>query len=113
VFAGNNLLAVGVVALLRRRNLQHRIAVVGFDDLDLAEAVDPPLTVIEQDPRAIGRLAAEQVFARLADGQAAIKDIVVPVQLIPRGSGEIPGPFAGKYPRPGRSLVNTPWDGHR
>jgi LacI family transcriptional regulator len=52
--------------------------------------------VVEQDPRAIGRLAAEQVFARLADGQAAIKDIVVPVQLIPRGSGEIPGPFADR-----------------
>jgi len=96
VFAGNNLIAVGVVALLRRRNLQHRVAFVGFDDLDLAEAVDPPLTVIEQDPRAIGRLAAEKVFARLADGQAAVNDIVVPVQLIPRGSGEIPGPFAGK-----------------
>ena len=58
VFAGNNLVTVGVLAALRRRDLLHTIAVVGFDDLDLATVVDPPLTVIDQEPEAIGRIAA-------------------------------------------------------
>ena len=50
VFAGNNMIAVGVLATLRRRNALRKVAVVGFDDLDLAAVVDPPLTVIDQDP---------------------------------------------------------------
>jgi LacI family transcriptional regulator len=93
VFAAQNLLAVGVLAALRHRGAGQRIAVVGFDDLDLAEAVDPPLTVIAQDPEAIGRIGAEAVFAGLA-GSPMTKDVVLPVRLVIRGSGEIPGPFA-------------------
>jgi len=67
--------------------------VVGFDDLDLAAVVDPPLTVVAQDPEAIGRIAAEAVFAGLA-GTPMTKDVVLPVRLVARGSGEIPGPLA-------------------
>ena len=93
VFAAQNLLAIGVLAALRHRGAGHRIAVVGFDDLDLAELVDPPLTVVAQDPEAIGRIAAEAVFSGLA-GSAMTRDVVLPVRLVTRGSGEIPGPFA-------------------
>jgi len=97
VFAGNNFVAVGVLEALARAELLGRIAVVGFDDHDLATVVDPPLTVISQDPEAIGRLAAEGVFQWL-DGAAPTKDVVVPVRLIARGSGEIAGPFPAPGP---------------
>ena len=80
---------------LRRRNALRKIAVVGFDDLDLATVVDPPLTVIDQDPESIGRVAAQEVFGWLS-GAVPTKDVVVPVRLIERGSGEIAGPFAGR-----------------
>ncbi len=93
VFAGNNLLSVEVLTMLRRRRLLKKIAVVGFDDLDLAAVVDPPLTVIDQDPEAIGRIAAGQVFGWLG-GAVPTRDVVVPARLVPRGSGEIPGPFS-------------------
>jgi len=93
VFAGNNLVTVGVLAALRSRKMLRKIAVVGFDDLDLAEVLDPPLTVIDQDPEAIGRVAAQEIFGWLA-GSVPTRDVVVPVQLIERGSGEIAGPFA-------------------
>jgi len=93
VFAAQNLVAVGVLAALRRRGAAHRVAVVGFDDLELAELLDPPLTVVAQDPEAIGRIGAEGVFAGLA-GSPMTKDVVLPVRLVIRGSGEIPGPFA-------------------
>ena len=78
--------------LSMRRTSLRKIAVVGFDDLDLATVVEPPLTVIDQDPQTIGRIAAEQIFGWLA-GTVPTKDVVVPVRLIQRGSGEIPGPF--------------------
>ncbi len=93
VFAAQNLIAVGVLAALRHRGAAHRVAVVGFDDLDLAPLVDPPLTVIAQDPEAIGRVGTEAVFAALA-GSPMTKDVVLPVRLVTRGSGELPGPFA-------------------
>ena len=95
IFSGNNLATVGVLAELRRRNLLHTIAVVGFDDLDLATVVDPPLTVIDQRPDAIGAVAAQEIFGWLG-GVVPTKDVVVPVHLIQRGSGEIAGPFAGR-----------------
>jgi len=93
VFAAQNLVAVGVLAALRHRGAAHRVAVIGFDDLELAELLDPPLTVVAQDPEAIGRISAEGVFAGLA-GSPMTKDVVLPVRLVIRGSGEIPGPFA-------------------
>ena len=53
----------------------------------------PPLTVVAQDPEGIGRVSAEAVFGALA-GSPLTKDVVIPVRLIARGSGEIAGPFA-------------------
>ena len=93
VFAGNNMIAVGVLATLRSRNALRKVAVVGFDDMDLAAVVDPPLTVIDQDPESIGRVAAQEVFGWLS-GAVPTRDVVVPVRMIERGSGELAGPFA-------------------
>ena len=93
VFAGNNFVAIGVLAALRQANVLHRTAVVGFDDLELSTVIEPPLTVVDQDPEAIGRAAAEQIFGWLG-GTPPTKDVVVPVRFIERGSGEIAGPFA-------------------
>ncbi len=93
VFAANNLLSVATVTALRRHRLGRKVAVVGFDDLPLAGVIDPPLTVIDQDPEALGRIAAGEVFGWLA-GAIPTRDVVVPVRLVPRGSGEIRGPFS-------------------
>ncbi len=93
VFAGNNLLSVEVLTTLRRRRLLKKVAVVGFDDLPLAAVIDPPLTVIDQDPEALGRIAAGELFGWLG-GAVPTRDVVVPVRLVPRGSGELPGPFS-------------------
>ena len=71
---------------------------VGFDDLELGTVVEPPLTVIDQDPEAIGRIAALEVFSWLG-GAPPTKDVVVPVRFIERGSGEIAGPFAVRTAR--------------
>lgn len=93
VFAGNNFIAIGVLNVLRQRRLLRRTAVVGFDDLELGTVVDPPITVIDQDPAAIGRIAAREIFSWL-NGAPPTRDVVVPVRFIERGSGEVAGPFA-------------------
>jgi LacI family transcriptional regulator len=65
------------------------IALVSFGDLPLAGSVNPPLTVIDQEPGALGRLAAERIFARLDNaGRRMKRKTVIQLRLIPRGSGE-------------------------
>jgi LacI family transcriptional regulator len=89
VFAGQNLITVGVLRELRHRGAQHDVALVSFDDIVLADMVDPGITVVMQDPYVLGRQAADLLFSRL-DGYAGESRLVVmPTKLIPRGSGEI------------------------
>lgn len=89
IFAAQNLVTLGALRGLHDLGLQHRVALVGFDDLPLADLVQPGLTVMAQDPGRIGTLAATRVFQRL-DGDTSREDTqVVPAALLVRGSGEI------------------------
>jgi LacI family transcriptional regulator len=92
IFAAQNLLTIGAVRALRRLGLHHRVALVGFDDVELADTLDPGVTVVAQDPAAIGRTAAGRLLRRL-DGEAEPpQTFVVPTRLVVRGSGEIGEP---------------------
>jgi LacI family transcriptional regulator len=89
LFTAQNLITVGAVQRLRALGLHRRVALVGFDDLTLADAVEPGLTVVAQDAGELGRLTAELLFARL-DGEAGpTRRLVVPTSLVARGSGEL------------------------
>ncbi|HRA04822.1 MAG TPA: substrate-binding domain-containing protein, partial [Arachnia sp.] len=89
VFSAQNLITIGAIAALRAAGAGRAIALVGFDDIPMAEHLALPVTVVAQDPSAIGRRAAEIVFARLEGDSSAATEIVVPTRLIARGSGEI------------------------
>jgi LacI family transcriptional regulator len=92
LLAGQNLITIGAVYALQRLGLQHRVALVGFDDFPLAELLDPGVSVIAQDPTGLGQAAAELLFARIDGDRAPPRQVVVPTRLVPRGSGEIPAP---------------------
>jgi LacI family transcriptional regulator len=89
-FTAQNLLTIGGVRALRRSGREHEIALIGFDDVSLADMLDPPVSVVAQDPQALGRAAAEQLFRRLDGDTSPSVHLVVPVELIARGSGELP-----------------------
>ncbi|MEV1179583.1 substrate-binding domain-containing protein, partial [Nonomuraea sp. NPDC049784] len=91
LFAGNNLASMGAVVALSRAR-RRDVALVGFDDLPLAECLDPPLTVVAQDPARMGAAAAELVLSRLDGDRSKARRTLVPTRLIVRGSGELPGP---------------------
>ena len=93
LFTSQNLVTVGAIRALRALGLEHEIALVGFDDFQLADLLEPAVTVIAQDPAAIGHAAAERLFARLAGDTSPAQEIVVPTRLVERGSGEIPAPL--------------------
>ena len=65
LFASQNLISIGAVRALHDLGLQHEVAMVSFDDIQLADALDPGLTVVAQDPLELGRRAAELLFERL------------------------------------------------
>ena len=90
VFSSQNLITVGTVRALRAGGVQHRTALVGFDDVPLADMLDPPVTVVAQDVVQIGTLAARILFRRIDGDSSDVQTHIVPVSLIPRGSGEIP-----------------------
>jgi LacI family transcriptional regulator len=92
LLAGQNLVTIGALHALRELGLQHAVALIGFDDLTLADAVEPGLTVIAQDPVALGRRTAELMFSRLDGYDGPPRTEVIPTTLIERGSGEIAPP---------------------
>lgn len=90
IFAAQNLITIGSIQALRSLGYQHRVALVGFDDFQLADLLEPAVTVVAQDPAAIGSRACEILFARMDGDQAPPRTVRIPTRLLVRGSGEIP-----------------------
>ncbi len=89
IFTTQNFVTLGAVQALHDLDLRSTIAHVGFDDIDLSEAVTPGVSVIPQFPRQLGRRAAEMLFNRAETDDAEPVRVVVEPPLIERGSGEI------------------------
>ena len=85
LFAGQNLITIGAIRALRELGCQREVALAGFDDVVLGDLLEPGITVVAQDPHALGRAAGELLFARGGES----RQVVVPTRLIARGSGEI------------------------
>lgn len=94
ILSGQNLLTIGTIRALQQSGRSREVALVGFDDVEAADLVEPRVTTIAQDADRIGRLAAERMFARLDGDSSPPRQLVVPTRLVVRGSGEIPGPDA-------------------
>jgi LacI family transcriptional regulator len=92
LFTSQYLITLGAIRALHDLQLEHRVALIGFDDIVLADLVHPAITVMTPDPTRLGTIAAERIFARLDGDTSHVQTVVVAAKLIPRGSGEIP-PF--------------------
>lgn len=90
LFTAQNLITIGSLRALQRAGAQHRIALVGFDDVPLAALLAPPVSVVAQDPVELGHQAADLLFARLDGDTGPPHHLVLPTRFIPRGSGELP-----------------------
>jgi DNA-binding LacI/PurR family transcriptional regulator len=88
VFVASDLMALGAMRALAEagRRVPDDIAVVGFDDFELARYADPPLTTVRQPIIDLGRTLARQLLC-LAAGEAIERAVVLPTSLVVRGSG--------------------------
>jgi LacI family transcriptional regulator len=84
IFAASDIQAVSIMKVARQLNLRipEDVAVVGFDDIDLAEFMD--LTTIRQNLDESGRLAAEILLSKIAEPNRSIQHINLPLTLIER-----------------------------
>jgi LacI family transcriptional regulator len=89
VFVTNNLMTIGALHALHDVGVQvpEQLSIIGFDDLDLADLLAPPLTVVDRPMEGQGVLAMRLLLSRL-DGTytGEPRRIVLETRLLKRGS---------------------------
>jgi LacI family transcriptional regulator, galactose operon repressor len=89
IFAANDSLAFRAIEVLRTdgRRIPEDVAIVGFDDIPLAQEMLPPLTTVRIPLAEIGRRAAARVLQLIESGQSGSAEAeLVPAELIRRGT---------------------------
>jgi LacI family transcriptional regulator len=86
IFAATDFQALGVIKAARQLGVSvpEQLAVIGFDDLDLAEFAD--LTTVRQHLDESGRLAIEILLSRIADSTRPTQHIHIPLTIIERAT---------------------------
>jgi LacI family transcriptional regulator len=90
VVAGNDLIALGALDVLRRAGIScpRDVSVTGFNDMPFVDRLTPPLTTVRLPLEEMGRIAARALLDQLR-GAPATRDrrsTLLPVELIVRGT---------------------------
>lgn len=88
VFFGNDDLAAGAVLEAQRRGIAvpQRVAVMGFNDQEIAAAMNPSISSVAVDRHAMGRLSARLLVERLAGAEPAQPRIDLGFRIVERAS---------------------------
>jgi DNA-binding LacI/PurR family transcriptional regulator len=87
VMCDDDILAAGLYLAARERGLRipKDLSVTGFDDMDFARVLEPPLTTVALDAEQLGASSFELLEARMA-GKRVRRRVVLPAELLVRGS---------------------------
>jgi DNA-binding LacI/PurR family transcriptional regulator len=88
IFCANDASAAGALEAIRTRGLRvpDDVALAGFDDLELAARLDPPLTSVRQGVRQQGIEAARALLQLLQDPGRSPRRVLLPTELVVRQS---------------------------
>lgn len=88
LLACNDMMAFGAMRALQDRGISipEQVEVVGCDNVQFCEMMDPPLTTVAQPTEEIGRQAAEVMVGLLSGEQTERKDIWLEAHMVQRGS---------------------------
>lgn len=90
IFSSNARTSLEVFPALQRLD-RTDVALVSFGDFPMAAALQPSVTVIDQDPDRLARLATERLFTRIETPSKRLKRAtVIPVELVERASSVPP-----------------------
>lgn len=99
-FCSNDLLALGLLQELSRRGarIPQDMAIVGYDDIEFADAAAVPLSSVRQPRRELGRRAAELLLEEAYGGAHCHQRVVFDTELVVRASSS---PVEALRPLPG------------
>jgi LacI family transcriptional regulator len=88
IFCANDMVALGALKALKEAGIQvpTDISLVGFDDVEAAEYVDPALTTVRVFKEALGASALRRLLTRATDPNALNELNIVNVEVVKRGS---------------------------
>lgn len=88
VVAYNDLIAIGAMDAIKGAGLgvPGDVSVVGFDDINVAAEVNPPLTTVHVHKRTMGSIAAERLARIIKTREPLYEKILVAADLVVRGS---------------------------
>ena len=89
IFAWDDRLAIGAIKAIHEANLSipEDIALVGYDDTEIAQYLTPSLTTVRQPSKKIGELAANILFEKIQSKKPVkVRQIVLKPELIVRSS---------------------------
>jgi LacI family transcriptional regulator, repressor for deo operon, udp, cdd, tsx, nupC, and nupG len=90
IFCDDDVIAAGLYLAARERGLRipEDLSVIGFDDMDFARVLSPPLTTVALDAELLGATSFDLLEATMAGRRA--RRIVLPAELLVRGSTAAP-----------------------
>jgi LacI family transcriptional regulator len=92
LFACNDLMAIGVMraAFDMGYRIPQDLSIVGFDDIQMAAYVNPPLTTIAQPKYEMGRYSVEMLLERIHESKLPTQEKILEPKLIIRGTTSPP-----------------------
>ncbi len=87
IFCGNDLIAIGAIQALKEKKIKvpEKVKVIGFDDISIAQFIDPPLTTIRQPIYKLGEEAVNMLVA-IIEKRDINRNIVLETELVERRS---------------------------
>jgi DNA-binding LacI/PurR family transcriptional regulator len=88
IFAANDLMAMGAIMAVRELGLRcpEDVSIVGFDNLDMMDLVQPPLTTVQQPVYRLGVTATELLIQRINGLKDDPREVMLETELIRRSS---------------------------
>jgi DNA-binding LacI/PurR family transcriptional regulator len=93
IFVGNDQMALGVIQFASQKGLKipQDLGIVGFDDIPESAYFCPPLTTVQQDQYAVGKVAVEETIKMIKSGWLGtepihLKSVILPPSLVVRES---------------------------
>lgn len=88
IFCANDATAAGALETIRARGrrVPDDVALAGFDDLEFAAHLDPPLTTVRQGVRQQGTEAARALLQLMGDPGRSPRRVLLPTELVIRQS---------------------------
>jgi LacI family transcriptional regulator len=88
ILAGNDYMAIGAMKAVKEKGMRipDDISICGFDDIEMASYVSPPLTSVRSLFVEIGKVVVRKLIEQIENRSRVPEKVVVPTELVVRGS---------------------------